>query len=105
MRWATVTTSDDVVHTPVGIHQDSVGLRFYVSDRGRISLLASIPGGEIRQWGLKTVERDANGQRVAVHRSAVILGDLPETVTHVEYRGGCQCGHPLKAFRPPVDWE
>lgn len=105
MRWATVTLQSGEVLSPIGIHQDSIGLRFYRSERGRISLLASIPGGSVGEWGVKTVERDDLGRRVAVRRSAVIRGDVPETITRIEYRGGCQCGHPLKDFRPPVAWE
>lgn len=105
MRYANVTLDTGEVLGPVGLHQDGYGLRFYVSERGRIRLLAAIPGGSIGEWGVKNVLRDETGKRVAVTRSAVIRGDLPSSFAHVEYRGGCQCGHPLKAFRPPFDWE
>lgn len=105
MRYANVTLATGEILGPVGLHQDGYGLRFYVADRGRISLLAAIPNGRIVEWGVKTIERDEAGRRTAVHRSAAISGDLPDTIAHIEYRGGCQCGHPLKSFKPPFAWE
>lgn len=105
MRYADVTLDDGTVVGPVGLHQDQYGVRFYSSDRGRISLLAAAPGMTIGPWGVKTYEHDANGRRTAVHRSASLNGDVPAPIAFVAFRGGCHCGHPLKNYRPPVAWE
>lgn len=105
-RFADVTLDDGTVLSPVAVYEDHIGLRFYAADKGRIRLLGAVIDGKVREWGTKVVERDpVTNVRIAITRAAVITGDLPADFASIAYRGGCQCGHVLKNYRPPHDWE
>lgn len=106
MRWADVTLDDGTVLTPVLVHDDHIGIRFYAAERGRPYLLGVIVDGKIREWGTKIVERDpVTNVRTSIKRAVVITGDLPTSFASIAYKGGCQCTHVLKRFRPPFEWE
>jgi hypothetical protein len=94
-------TSGEVLE-PVRVHDDGRGVRFYVSERGGVRLLGSVYGGRIRSWGEKR-RLVAGGPRVTL--PAEIDGGLPSTILSFEPLRGCQCGHPIKKFRPPIAWE
>lgn len=102
-RWADVTLKTGESFSPVKVHDDGRGVRFYAysKERGGIFLLASVRGARVTSWGEK--RRGPDGKRIVL--PVAISGDLPESFETMAYRGGCQCSHALKNYGPPRAWE
>jgi hypothetical protein len=102
-KYARVTMSNGESLSPVLVHDDGRGVRFYVNRPGRgTQLLASAMGVRIASWG-ETRRLERGGPRVKL--PAAFTGDLPEEIVEYEALKGCQCSHPIKSFRPPFAWE
>lgn len=103
MKWAKVELTNGTKHRIVRVHDDGHGVRFYVNDGPRVRLLAAAPGLKVKAWG-GFGPRTPDGKR-GPKQGAVLDGMLPPTFASLELLQSCGCGNPLKAFRPPIDWE
>lgn len=101
-KFARVTLTSGETFDPVLVWDDGRGLRFYASGRGGIRLLGAVFGARVTSWGERR-RLEPRGPRVELPTE--ISGEYPSDFAQVVALRGCQCGHPLKKFRPPTAWE
>lgn len=103
MKWAKVELTDGTKLRIVRVHDDGKGVRFYANNGPRVILIAAVAGMKVKAWG-GFGPRQPDGRR-GPKLGAVLDGALPDTFASLELLQSCGCGNPLKAFRPPIDWE
>lgn len=102
-KWAKVVLTDGTKLRIVRVHDDGKGVRFYANNGPKVVLIAAVPGMRVKAWG-GYGPRNPDGSR-GPKQGAVLDGSLPYTFASLELLQSCGCGNPLKAFRPPNEWE